>query len=362
MFEFPHFCYCFLMPTDPLLHSSEEPLHTRELGIKTFVVYGVLLASTGLLYLLYLLRPVILQLVVALIVAVALEPSVRFFIRHRFSRIWAVTVSLGLTLLVIIGITSLIATPLISQGTTLLENAPKIVNDLTVNPQFRFLNEHYHVVDYVKKLSQTQADQLAGVSGPFLGFIGGIIGGISSFTIIMVFSFFFLLQGPDAWEQGLALLPPKRSLHLRKLAQKMARAVGGFVSGNLLISVIAGTVALITMLALHIPYAFPLAALLALFDLIPLVGAALGTVIIALVALTQGIPIALIATLILLIYQGVEGHFIQPLVYSRVISISPLLIILASVIGAELAGIIGVLLAIPVAAVLQIAVVDFLQG
>jgi predicted PurR-regulated permease PerM len=140
----------------------------------------------------------------------------------------------------------------------------------------------------------------------------------------------------------------------------VTKALSGFITGNLFISFIAGSIGLVTMLLLDIPYAFALAALLALFDLIPLVGAALATIAIALVALTQGMAATIIIVIVLLVYQIVEGHMIQPLVYSRAISLSPLLIILASVIGAELGGIIGVLLAIPAASVIQIVAQEFI--
>jgi predicted PurR-regulated permease PerM len=96
----------------------------------------------------------------------------------------------------------------------------------------------------------------------------------------------------------------------------------------------------------------------AIFDLIPLVGAAMATIIVGLVALTQGLIVAIIAVVIILIYQFVEGHFIQPIVYSKVINISALIIVIASVLGAEIGGIIGILLAIPMAAVVQIIVTE----
>ena len=111
----------------------------------------------------------------------------------------------------------------------------------------------------------------------------------------------------------------------------------------------------------RVPYAFALATLVALCDLIPMVGTALATIVVGLVALTQGVAIAVIVIAVLLTYQFIEGHFIQPAVYSRSVALSALIIIVASVIGAELMGVIGVLLAIPAASVIQILVVEFVM-
>lgn len=341
---------------------SEAPSGSQGIAKKTFVAYAVIVGTTALLYLVYLLSSVVLQVVVALIVAVALQPAVRFLMRRGLGRTWSVVITMILTCLALLVVTSLIVTPFVTQGTKLVENAPQIVSDLVHNEQLRFLNEQYHIVDRVKELSQTQTARLAGVGVPVLAVLKNIVGGISSFIIILVFAFFFLLQGPEIWERLLKVVSPKRAGRLRKIGEKISKAVGGFVTGNLLISLIAGTVALITLLILDVPYAFALAALMALFDLIPLVGAALGTIVIALVALTQGLLAAVIVVVVLLVYQLLEGHFIQPLVYSRVISLSPFLIILASVIGAELAGIVGVLLAIPVAAAMQIVVTEVIEA
>ncbi len=141
----------------------------------------------------------------------------------------------------------------------------------------------------------------------------------------------------------------------------MSRAVSGFVLGNLFTSFIAGTVALTTLLILHVPYAFALAGVVAFLDLIPLIGTVLATVIVGLVALTQGIVVTGIVVAVLLVYQFIEGNILQPVIYSRTISLSPLMIILATIMGAELGGVLGVLLATPVAAVLQIAILELFQ-
>ncbi len=133
------------------------------------------------------------------------------------------------------------------------------------------------------------------------------------------------------------------------------------MNGNLFISLIAGVFTLILLLITGVPYAFALAALVAVFDLIPLVGATIATIVIGLVALSEGVVVALIVVGVMLAYQFVEGNIIQPIVYGKAVQLSQLLIVLATIIGGLLGGIIGVLLAIPIAAAVQIIIVEILR-
>lgn len=323
---------------------------------KVATIYAVVILVSALLYLLYLLNAVLLQLVIALLLAVVLEPLVRFFMQRGIRRTWSAFLSVLIALVSVLIVLAVIVTPLLTEGARLATNIPEIVSGLTQNSTVAVLNERYHLVDQLKSVLQESASKLAGASVPLFGVFGRIIGGASAATIIFVFAFFLLIDGPRAWQILLSTVGDARAKRLDRVARKMTTAISGFITGNLFISLIAGSVGLITMVILQIPYAFALAAFLAVLDLIPLVGAALATIVIALVALTQGFLVAVIAIIVLLTYQLIEGHVIQPLVYARAVSLSPLLIVLASVIGAELGGIIGVLLAIPAASVIQIII------
>ena len=328
---------------------------------KTVIVLAVTLVTAAVAYVLYLLRSTVLELIVALVFAVALEPFVQFFLRRRLSRVWSVILAMVISLSVLAVVIGAVVTPLLSQGLKLTDNLTGIADAIVEQSHLQNLNAKFHLVDHVKSASQTVVRDLTGTGLPIVTLFGNIAGGAEAFTIIVVFVFFMLLEGPQGWEMCTRFLHPHQAERINRIAEKMMLAVGGFVSGNLFISLIAGTVALITMIALRIPYAFALAVLLAIFDLIPLVGAAIGTIAIAIVALTQGLVTMLVAVVILLFYQFIEGHIIQPIVYSRAISLSPFLIVLASVIGAALGGIVGVLLAIPVAAVLQIVIFEIFR-
>jgi predicted PurR-regulated permease PerM len=131
--------------------------------------------------------------------------------------------------------------------------------------------------------------------------------------------------------------------------------VGGYVTGNVLISVIAGTVTTLTLLSLSEPYAVVLGVVVAIFDLGPLVGATAGAVVVAAVAFgTRGLATASIAVVVMIVYQQLENHVLQQLVYHRTVKLSPLAIALSVAAGAELAGVPGALLGIPFAGALLV--------
>jgi predicted PurR-regulated permease PerM len=137
--------------------------------------------------------------------------------------------------------------------------------------------------------------------------------------------------------------------------------VGGYVTGNLFISLIAGVSSTIVLLALGVPYAVALGLIVAVLDLVPLAGATLAAIIVSTVAFITSITDGIIVVIFFIVYQQVENHFLQPVVYSRTVQLSPLAILIAVLIGAELAGILGALAAIPVAGTVQVLIVEWLQ-
>ncbi|HSH55294.1 MAG TPA: AI-2E family transporter, partial [Candidatus Limnocylindrales bacterium] len=217
------------------------------------------------------------------------------------------------------------------------------------------------VIDKTKELAQDAPKLIGSGSSPVLGALGSVMSAVSSLAVILIFVLFMLIEGPTAWSQFIRLLGKQQGEFVDGVALKITKAVSGFVNGNLLISLIAGIFTLILLLITGVPYAFALAALVAVFDLIPLVGATIATVAVALVALSKGIVIALIVTGVMLVYQFIEGNIIQTIVYGKAVQLSQLLIIVATVIGGLLGGIVGVLLSIPIAAAVQIIIVELLR-
>jgi predicted PurR-regulated permease PerM len=142
----------------------------------------------------------------------------------------------------------------------------------------------------------------------------------------------------------------------------VTRTIRGYVTGNLLISLIAGTVAYVTLLATGVPYALPLAVLVAVLDLVPLVGATLATVLAAAVALGEGVLPFVVVLVVFIAYQQIENHVLQPLIYGRTVQLSPLVVLVSILVAGSIAGIIGALIAIPIAGSLQVVLSELIAA
>jgi predicted PurR-regulated permease PerM len=324
-----------------------------EIAKKALIISAVVAGFAAALYLAFISRTVVLYVVVSIFLAIVLDPLVEKLERARIKKVWAAILTIFVLIAIASGIIALILLPLLTEGANLAENLPEITSKITSDPTWSGIVAKYNLFGSLENLSgQAKALLLGGSS--LLSVAGNVVRAFSAGAIIVVMTFLFLIEGENMWESSLKFLRPSDANAAKRTGREIRRAIAGFITGNLLTSLIAGLVALTTLLLLKVPYAFALAALVALFDLIPMIGAAIATIAVGFIALTKGLMVAIIAVAVLLVYQFFEGNILQPMVYSRSINLSPLFIVIASILGAEIAGITGVLLAIPVGAVLQI--------
>ena len=170
-----------------------------------------------------------------------------------------------------------------------------------------------------------------------------------------------LLEGRQWVERFYGLLPEEQQPRWRTVGQEIYRVVGGYVAGNLLISLVAGVSSTIMLLIVGVQYAVALGLLVAILDLVPLAGATIAAVLVSTVAfIDEGWVKGVIVVAFFLAYQQFENHVLQPLVYGRTVQLSPLAVLIAVLIGAELAGVVGALGAIPVAGTIQVVLRDVL--
>jgi predicted PurR-regulated permease PerM len=186
-----------------------------------------------------------------------------------------------------------------------------------------------------------------------------VISIVLAVVTILFMTYFMLLEGPNWVERFFGLVPEQSRPRWRKVGHEIYRPVGGYVTGNLLISLIAGGLTTIVLLVLGVPYAVALGLIVAILDLIPLAGATIAAILIGVVAFLHSIPAGIIVVVFFIVYQQVENHVLQPLVYGRTVQLSPLTVLISILIGAELAGIIGALGAIPVAGSIQVVINDW---
>jgi predicted PurR-regulated permease PerM len=331
-------------------------------------ILGVLLIVLGVavvLYVLWTARQVLSWVIIALFLALALNPAVEWVQQHVVARrgLAAGLTSL-VTVLVIAGLAAAFVPTIVNQANDFAQAVPGYVEDVTKGRgRLGFLETDYHIVEKVRRaVREGGAAKLLGLSGTALAITRSVITAVVATVTIAFMTFFMLLEGPGWVERFFALLPEESRARWRQVGSDIYRTVGGYVTGNLLISFVAGIASTILLAILGVPYAVALGLLVALLDLVPLAGATLAAILVSTVAFLDSIPHGIIVVVFFVVYQQLENHVLQPLVYSRTVQLSPLAILIAVLIGAKLAGVLGALAAIPVAGTIQVLFVDWLRA
>ena len=326
---------------------------------------AVVVVAVLALYLIYVLRKPISWIFIAGFIAVAVSGPVNLLSRYMRRGLAIALVYIGL-ILVPFGLLGLLVPPIVEQVNNLVDNAPQYAQDVTdfvnKNEQLRNLNHDY---DLTGKL-QEQAGKLTSRVGDVAGVLGdigiGIVNGVFAGVTILTLSIFMTGGGPRWREAFLRRQTPERAHAMRRMFDAIGYSTGNYVRGALLQATIAGITAYIVLRILGVPYAAALAVIVFLLDLIPLVGATLGAVIVGIVTLLAAdFPIDLIVWVIYsIIYQQVENNVIQPRIQSRAVALEPFLVVVSVLFGATLFGVLGALLSVPVAAAIQIAVREYM--
>jgi predicted PurR-regulated permease PerM len=318
-----------------------------EFPTRTLVRVVVALIIFGLaVNLLATLRDVVVWTATALFLAIALDPAVSR-LERRMARPAAVLIVFGLFAVGLLVVIGALMMPLVTQLDEISKHGPGDLERLARTGPLAELDRRFDIVAQVKSHAGA-APELA------FGTAGAVLNGVLAVVTVLFLTLFLLLDLPRICELALRQMRPETRERATGVGRAVHRSVGGYVAGNLLISVVAFLVTLVSLLVLSVPYAIALAMLLAVFDLIPLVGATIGSAIVILATLaTTGTSEALVMLAVIVVYQQIENHLLQPLVYGRTVQLSPLVAMLAVLSGAALLGLVGALVAIPIAGAAQ---------
>lgn len=331
-------------------------ISSRPILRAVLIVVAVVLS----LYVIYLLRKPLSWLVIAAFIAVAVSGPVNLLSRWMKRGLAIAVVYLALVL-VPVGLGALLIPSVVNQVEDLARNAPEYADDLTKvvneNPTLSNLNEKY---DITSKL-QEEAEQLPSKIGDAAGILRdigiGVVNSVFAGVTIFILSIFMVAGGRRWIEAFLSTRNPEHAERIERTLDHIGAAVGNYVGGALLQATVAGLTAFIVLTILGVPFAAPLALIIFFFDLIPVVGATIGAVLVAIVTLFVNFPVGLIVWIVYSIaYQQVENYVIQPQIQKRAVEVEPFVILVAVLFGSTLFGIVGALLAIPAAASLQIAI------
>ncbi len=326
---------------------------------------GTVIAVALALEVIWIARHVLTWILIALFLALALNPAVEWLQRRGVKgRGVATAITYLLALIVVAAIGYTFVPTLVHQVNDFVQKLPSYAHGITHGRgRLGFLETKYHIQDRIQKaVKDGGATKVLGLSGAAFSVAKGVITIVLATVTILFMTFFMLLEGPTWVDRFYGLLPAESQPRWRKVGHDIYRTVGGYVTGNLLISLIAGGLTTIVLLIMGVPYAVALGLIVAILDLIPLAGATIAAILIGIVAFLHSIPAGIVVVVFFVVYQQVENHLLQPVIYGRTVQLSPLAVLISILIGAELAGILGALAAIPVAGSIQVVFLDWLRN
>jgi predicted PurR-regulated permease PerM len=313
-------------------------------------VVATLLALRGL----YSIRAILVQVLVALFITVSLEPAVQWLTRRGLRRGLAVTLLFVVVFAALLGFLISVIPPLVNQGRQLIDDLPGYLGELQArSAQFRELNDRFNLSSQLQGMIGSVPGRIG--SG-VLGFTGRVFGALFSTLTVLVFTAYFMADLPRIRNGLVWLFPAPRRPRAKQVVDLLVDKVGGYMIGNIIISIIAGVFSYVAFKLLGVSFAVPLAVLVAVFDLIPMVGATLGAIVGVTVAAftTPLLPNTVLVAAFFVAYQQFENYLIAPRVLKTTVDIGAAAVLLAGLIGATLLGLVGALMAIPVAAAFNV--------
>ncbi len=299
---------------------------------------------------------VLILIVVSLFLAAGLNPSVEWFQRRGMRRSFAVTM---VTVLVLCGVAAFLwaIVPVnTEQVTKITDNAPGWIDQLQGNKRVQELDDRYDVIDKVRDYVQ-DGNFGSSLFGGVLGFGLRLLGALANAFVIIVLTLYFL-SSLEATKNALyRLAPASRRERVSKLGDQVVASVGGYVAGAFLIAVTAGITSLVFLFIVGLgEYAVALAFVVTLLDVIPMIGATIGAVVVSAIGFATDVKIGIACVIFYVIYQQVENYIVYPRVMSRSVDIPAAATVIAALVGAALLGVVGALLAIPTAAAILLIV------
>src|SRR5271167_898877 len=336
----------------------------RHVPLRTILVtVGVVVAAYLAGKLMYLLRDIVLLMLVAGFTAMLLSPAVAKVQRRVPRRGLAVTIVTLWAALVFIGLAVAFGVPLVNGITHLADRMPGYVASAQHgNGWIGHLVARYHVQSWVQRNTPKLAGYAQSLGKPALTVGKGAVSLVIALFTLFVLVLLLLLEGPKMWSWTLGQMSPGRKATVARVAADVSQKVTGYMFGNLLTSLSAGTVVFVTLLILGVPFPLLWGLWVALVDFLPMIGGALAGIPTVLFAACHSLTAGIVTLVVFLVYTQVENHILNPVVMSRTVKVNPLLVLLAVFVGADIGswvgglfgGFVAALLAIPIAGAIQV--------
>jgi predicted PurR-regulated permease PerM len=308
----------------------------------------------------FFLRDLVLIILLSIVIASAVEPAAQWLMRRKIPRLLSVILvylSLAITLICVV---YFLVLPLLSESSQFLKNLPVYFNVDTVSngiDQNKFLSSQPIVSGLKNSINLEQVigqvnDAIAGLSNSAFNTVSSVFGGILSFLLMIIMSFYLSVERDGVGKFLKIITPLKHEGYIIDLWKRSQRKIGLWMQGQIILAVIIGVLVYLGLLLLNVPNALLLASLAGAFEIIPLFGPILSSIpAIAISFVTGGFTMALLVAGLYLIVHQFENQLIYPLVVKKVVGVPPIVSIVALVAGFELAGFLGLILSVPIAAI-----------
>lgn len=305
------------------------------------------------------LEQVFVLVAISLLLAVGLDLPVGWLVRRGVRRFRAVVAVLVSLTLVGFGMLVALVTPLIAQTRALMKRLPGYVRELQRHEgALGHLEERLHLQQLVTEFTHHASKGGSVAASGLVGVGETVLSGVGATVLVVLLTCYLLAGLPRLRRMFYRLIPATRRERAELLGDEIIRRIGGYVLGNIITSLVAGVGTLLWLVAFRVPDPLALAVLVAVFDLVPVVGSTVAGAVVTLVALTVSLTTGVATLAFYLVYRVLEDYLLVPRVMRRTVSVSPLLTVLALILGASLLGILGALLAVPVAAAVQLVVTE----
>jgi predicted PurR-regulated permease PerM len=294
-------------------------------------------------------RSVIVLIVVALFLAIGLNPVTEWLVARGMRRGVAILIVFVGVISAFVGFGFAVVPPVIEQTHALIKELPDLLSDLRKNRTIRQLDDDYGVIERAQTYVQS-GDLGTRLFGGIVGVGRIVVSAVFSAFSLLIMTLYFLAALPSMKRQAYRLVPATRRERVTLLSDEVINRIGGFISGALTVAFIAGFTSYVFLLVMGLPYALALAVFVAIFDLIPLVGATIAAVVVSLLGFTQSVTVGIVCVAFYVGYQQFENYVVYPRVMRRAVDVPAPVTVVAVLLGGALLGVVGALLAIPIAA------------
>jgi predicted PurR-regulated permease PerM len=330
-------------------------------GVSPFVVGFAAAIGVGLAYLLFRVvvdaRDILILVVLSLFFAIGLDPVVRLVQSWGMRRSLAVAVVFFLLAAVGAGFGFAVVPPLVDQVTNFSHHLPGYITDLENNHAIHRLDARVHVLSKIRTYVDS-GDLTKTLAGRALTAGTALASTIFDGLSVLILTLYFMAYLDDIVDFGTRLVPRSHREGASEVGAKIARQLGEYVAGNLLVALIAGAVTLVWLAIVGAPTPIALAFVVALLDVIPLVGAAIAAIIVSTIVSIDSIPLGIATIVFFIAYQIGENYVLVPRLFPTRVTINPAATIIGALAGATLLGVVGFLIAIPLVAVIDLVLRD----